>query len=340
VISNQNKEVKPEENKMRIVFFGFQKWGWTALKGLIESRHQVSLVVTHPQNKSIYKGSFIDKSVRELAESNNIVTSECRRLDQKEIIDEIKDANPDVIVSSDWETWIAPEVAGLAKKAAINIHDALLPKYAGFSPVNWAIINGEKEVGITVHYIEEMLDQGKIIVQEAVLVQESDTVVEVLEKIFEKIPDVTLKSLDLIENNKVEAKKQDLNQASFYHKITGKDCEINWQSHYQAVYNFIRALFDPFSNAYTYFQGKKIKIKKASIPKKVYCGIPGRLACREENGVVALCGNTGANQPQGIVIEEVEDEQGKVIPANRYFLKMGGYLGRAAGIENIKSKNF
>ncbi|MCF7877607.1 MAG: methionyl-tRNA formyltransferase, partial [Candidatus Omnitrophica bacterium] len=303
---------------MRIVFLGFQKWGWAALKGLIESKHQVVLVITHSQNKSVYRGSFIDKSVKELAESNDITTLECKRLNEEEIINKIKDANPDVIVSSDWETWIAPEVTRLAKKAAINIHDALLPKYAGFSPVNWAIINGEKEVGITVHYIEEILDQGKIILQEAVLVQESDTVVEVLEKIFEKIPAVALKSLDLIENDRVEAKKQDLNQASFYHKITGKDCEINWQNSYKAVYNFIRALFDPFSNAYTYFQGKKIKIKKASIPKKVYCGIPGRLACRQENGVVALCGNTGVNQPQGIVIEEVEDEQGKVIPANRY----------------------
>ncbi|MCF7871223.1 MAG: methionyl-tRNA formyltransferase, partial [Candidatus Omnitrophica bacterium] len=132
---------------MRIVFLGFQKWGWAALKGLIESKHQVVLVITHSQNKSVYRGSFIDKSVKELAESNDITTLECKRLNEEEIINKIKDANPDVIVSSDWETWIAPEVTRLAKKAAINIHDALLPKYAGFSPVNWAIINGEKEVG-------------------------------------------------------------------------------------------------------------------------------------------------------------------------------------------------
>lgn len=313
---------------MKIVFLGFQKWGWSALKGLIDSKHQVRLVLTHPQNKSSYKGSFLDKSVKELAESNKIEVLELRKANKKEVVNKIKNTSPDVIISSDWETWISPEIVNLASKAAINIHDALLPKYGGFSPVNWAIINGEKQAGITIHYIEEAFDQGKIILQKKVSIKESDTVVEVLKRIFKKIPEALLESLDLIEEGRVEAKKQNISKASFYHKVLGKDCEINWNDSCQNIYNFTRALADPFPNAYTYFKGKKIKIKKASKIDKVYCGIPGRLIRREEKGVVVLCGKTGTNQPQGLLIKEVQDQNNVIWPANKYFSKIDSYLGR------------
>ncbi|MCF7887210.1 MAG: methionyl-tRNA formyltransferase [Candidatus Omnitrophica bacterium] len=320
---------------MKIVFLGFQTWGYAALKGLLDSSHQVSLVVTHPQGKGTYKDSFLDQSVKQLAKATNIPVIESRKANSLEIKNKIKDVAPDVIISSDWETWISPGLTALAKKGAINVHDALLPKYAGFSPVNWAVINGEKFAGVTVHYIEEAFDQGKIILQEEVPIEEDDTVIEVLEKIFEKTPEITLKSLDLIEKDKVEAKEQDLSQASFYHKILEEDCEINWHSSPRAVYNFIRALSDPFPNAFTYFQGQKLKIKKASNTNKVYCGIPGRLVCREEKGVVVLSGSKGVNQPQGIVIEEIQDSQGKTMSAKQYFLKLGTRLGKASKIQNI-----
>lgn len=313
---------------MKIVFLGFQKWGWVALKGLIDSKHDLALVITHSQNKSTYKGSFLDKSVKELAEANQIPVIECRKVNNEEIIKKIKNAGPDVIISSDWETWIPPEVVELAKKAAINVHDALLPKYAGFSPVNWAMINDEKVAGVTVHYIEEKFDQGEIIVQETVPIENEDTIVEVLEKIFKKIPEITLKSLELIEREKVEAKKQDLSKASFNKKILEKDCEINWNNPQKNIYNFIRALSGPFSNAYTYFQNKKIKIKKASITEELYPGVPGKLVCSKENGVAVLCSRHKNNQSQCIVIEEIEDEEGKVWKANEYFSKMGLCLGK------------
>ena len=313
---------------MKIVFLGFQKWGWSALKGLLESRHQVALILTHPESKSTYKGSFLDESVKELAESSKIEFLESRSANQKEVVNKIKNANPDVIVSSDWETWISPEVAALAGKAAINIHDSLLPKYAGFSPVNWAIINGEKQTGITVHYIEEAFDQGKIILQKRVSIRETDTIVDLLEKIFRKIPDALLESLDLIEKGGVAAKKQDIRKASFYHKILNKDCAIDWSDSCRNIYNFIRALAEPFSNAHTYFLGEKIKIKRAYPAEKTYCGIPGRLVRKRKEGVVVLCGKTGLNQPQGLLIEEIEDSKNTIWPANKYFSKMGSYLGR------------
>ncbi len=313
---------------MKIVFLGFQKWGWVALKGLIESKHDVVLAITHSKNKSTYKGSFLDKSVKDLAESNNILVIECRKVNSAEIIKKIKKVNPDVIVSSDWETWISPEVVKLAKKAAINIHDALLPKYGGFSPINWAIINNEKVAGVTVHYIEEQFDQGKIILQETVPIEDEDTIVEVLEKIFKKIPKITLKSLELIEKEKVQARKQDLSKASFNRKISERNCEIDWHNPQRNIYNLIRALLDPFSNAYTYVQGRRIKIKKASISDQAHGGVPGSLVCFEKNGVVVLCGKIKNNKSQCIIIEKIEDEEDKTWAANEYFSKMGLCLGK------------
>lgn len=312
---------------MKIVFLGFQRWGYASLKALIDSHHQVSLVLTHSRGKCTYKGTFLDRSVKDLAESNDIPVVECKRVNTEELIDKIEKEAPDVIVSSDWETLIPPEVVDLAGKAAINIHDALLPKYGGFSPVNWAIINGETEAGVTVHYVEEVLDQGKIILQTKVPIEEEDTIVEVLEKIFTEISASTLKVLDMIEKDEVEPQEQDLQQASFYHKIRENDSEIDWSEASEDVYNFIRALSDPYTNAHTYFRDEKIKIKKASVPEKVYCGKPGRLASREEKGIIVLCGKKGPNRQQGVLIEELEDEKGKVWQATDFFHKMGSYLG-------------
>lgn len=312
---------------MKIVFLGFQRWGYASLKALLDSKHEVSLVFTHSQDKCTYKGSFLDRSVKELAISKNIPVVETRRIDTDELVNMIKDQAPDVIVSSDWETKISSEVAEIANKAAVNIHDALLPKYGGFSPVNWAMINGETEAGVTVHYLEEILDQGKIILQETVSINEKDTIVEVLEKIFKKISQITLDALSLIETDKVEALEQDLSKASFYHKIREQDSEINWHRSRKDIYNFIRALSDPFTNAHTYFQGQKIKIKKTSVPGKVYCGMPGRLMCREKHGVVVLCGKDKSNPSQGLVIEQIQDPSGKMWQANDFFPRMGFYLG-------------
>ncbi|MBN2266902.1 MAG: hypothetical protein JW725_00990, partial [Candidatus Babeliaceae bacterium] len=118
---------------MRVIFMGFQTWGTVALDALLRSRHTVSLVITHPQSEHEYETIWND-SVKELASAHDIPVLECNYANSKNIGRAITEVRPDIIVMSDWRTWLSPSIYAIPNCGAINIHDALLPKYGGFAP--------------------------------------------------------------------------------------------------------------------------------------------------------------------------------------------------------------
>jgi methionyl-tRNA formyltransferase len=311
---------------MKTIFMGFQKWGYVTLEGLLESRHTVELVITHPNSNHKYESIWND-SVKELALKHRIQVVECRSANTEELVRLVSEKKADVIVSSDWRTWLSPEFYSIPKFGSINIHDALLPKYGGFAPINWAIVNGETETGVTVHQISDELDLGDILLQVKIPIAFHDTATDIFFKTLELFPKLTLQALDLIEYGKVEPIPQDKSKATFFHKRSERDSLIDWTKSNIDIYNLIRAQSDPYPNAYTYHKNKKLKIKKALIPESVYCGSPGRVFCRLNSGVVVVCGAVKAGENQGLLIEQLQEENGEVVEASRYFNKMGCYLG-------------
>src|SRR5437879_1385155 len=125
---------------MRIVSFGFQTWGCKTLQALIDLDHEVVLAVTHPTSDESYKAIF-SESVEELACAHDIPVHLTARIDA-ETIDLVKRAEPDVIVVNSWYTWMPAELYDLPPHGTLNLHDSLLPKFTGFSPVLWALISG------------------------------------------------------------------------------------------------------------------------------------------------------------------------------------------------------
>jgi methionyl-tRNA formyltransferase len=311
---------------MRIVFLGFGTWGVETLKAILNAGYHVPLVVTHPESNHEYE-SIWNESVLALASEHRISTAVCRYANDNKIVDLIAEANPDVIVSSDWRTWLSPTVFKLPPHGTINIHDALLPKYAGFAPINWAIANGETEAGVTVHFIQDDFDLGDIIIQRRVPIEFSDTATDLFYKTLPLFSSMALEALILIERGEVRSIRQERSAATFYHMRSERDGFIDWSKNSTEIYNLIRAQSDPYPNAYTLFNNKKLKVKRASLPDRHYCGTPGRVFRRLASGVVVVCG-LGGSLNQGIVLEVVQEEGGPVIEANRYFKKMGNYLGR------------
>lgn len=310
---------------MRIVFMGFQTWGYVALEAILRARHCVPLVFTHPDSSHPYETIWND-SVRELALTHGIPVLQRRsaNADAKDITD----ARPDIIVLSNWRTWLSPQIYTIPEFGSINIHDSLLPKYGGFAPTNWAIVNGETETGVTAHFVEKEIDLGDIIIQQKIPIAFTETATDVFYKTLPLISALTLQALDMIEYRQLKPIKQDRSQATFFHKRAERDILIDWRQKSIDVYNLIRAQSDPYPNAYTYHKGKKLRIKKASLPSKCYCGTPGRVFCREETGIVVICGPDAANPNQSIVLELVQEETGEVMKANFYFDRMGCYLGQ------------
>ncbi|MFD9998528.1 methionyl-tRNA formyltransferase [[Kitasatospora] papulosa] len=311
---------------MRVVMFGYQTWGHRTLQALLDSEHDVVLVVTHPRSEHAYEKIWSD-SVADLAEARDVPVLIRNRPDDDELFARLQEADADIIVANNWRTWIPPRIFGLPRHGTLNIHDSLLPKYAGFSPLIWALINGESEVGVTAHMMNDELDAGDIVRQEAVAVGPTDTATDLFHKTVDLIGPVTIGALDLIASGQTEFTRQDRSQATFFHKRAAEDIRIDWNWPAEDLERLVRAQSEPYPSAFTFHRGKRIEILAAVVSQGRYGGTPGRVFYREGDGVVIVAGSdarTGRNH--GLAVTRVRTEDGREQPATEYFTSMGGYL--------------
>ncbi|MFJ8857888.1 methionyl-tRNA formyltransferase [Streptomyces sp. NPDC102451] len=311
---------------MRVVMFGYQTWGHRTLRALLDSAHDVVMVVTHPRSEHAYEKIWSD-SVADLAEENGVPVLIRNRPDDEELFTRLKEAEPDIIVANNWRTWIPPHIYGLPRHGTLNVHDSLLPKYAGFSPLIWALINGEREVGVTAHMMDAELDAGDIVMQRAVEVGPSDTATDLFHKTVDLIAPVTTEALDLIASGRTDFTPQDRSQATFFHKRAAEDIRIDWNWPAEDLERLVRAQSAPYPSAFTHHRGARLEIVTAVVSEGRYGGTPGRIFYREGDGVVIVAGadaRTGRNR--GLAVTRVRTEDGTELPAAEYFTSMGGYL--------------
>lgn len=311
---------------MRVAMFGYQTWGHRTLQALIDAGHEVALVVTHPKSEHAYEKIWSD-SVADLAEANGIPALLRNRPDDEELLARLKEADLDLIVANNWRTWLPPEIFELPQHGTLNIHDSLLPAYAGFSPLIWAVINGEKEVGVTAHMMDGELDAGDIVLQRAVPVGPADTTTDLFHRTVGLIGPITAEAIALIETGGVSPVKQDRSKASFFHKRALEDSRIDWTWSAEEIERLVRAQSDPYPNAFTFHRGAPLRIVKASVSAGNYGGTPGRIFIKEGDGVVIVAGpEARRGQSPGLLIERVRTEDGTELPAHEHFKTMGGYL--------------
>ncbi|GIH27664.1 methionyl-tRNA formyltransferase [Acrocarpospora phusangensis] len=309
---------------MRVVMFGYQTWGHRTLQALLDSRHEVVLAVTHPRSEHAYEKIW-DDSVADLAAENGVPALLRNR--PTDLEDVIRDLAPDLIVANNWRTWLPPEIFELPVHGTLNVHDSLLPAYAGFSPLIWALINGEKEVGLTAHRMNAELDAGDILVQRAVPVGPGDTVTDLFFRTVDLIAPVVHEALELIDSGTAVWTPQDRSAASFFHKRAIEDSRIDWSWPAEDLERLIRAQSDPYPNAYTYFRGERVRIISATVSEARYGGTPGRIFIREGDGVVIVAGaDARSGRKRGLLVKRVRTDDGSEYAATDYFKTMGGYL--------------
>lgn len=310
---------------MNIVLFAYQTWGHRLLEALVESRHEVVLVVTHPPGDDAYETIWTD-SVQELAERHDIPVL-VKALPDEETRARVEAAGADVMVACNWRTWIPPEIFGAPRLGTLNVHDSLLPAYAGFAPLNWALINGEPEVGITAHVMDERLDRGSIILQPRVAVEPSDTIGDLFAKTLVLFGPTTIAALDHLEHGTGERRAQDLAGATFFHKRADEDNRIDWSWPAQDIANLVRAQADPYPNAYCFDGERRLQIRAASVAAARAGGTPGRIFARQGDGVTIVCGpEARRGRNPGLVLEQLRTDAGEELTAGAYFARMGGYL--------------
>ena len=310
---------------MRVVMFGYQSWGHRTLQALLKSRHEVCLVVTHPTSEHVYESIWAD-SVEDLARAEGIEVFLAKR-PSDELTDRVAALAPDVMVANNWRTKLPKELFSIPRLGTVNLHDSLLPKFTGFSPVIWSLISGASHTGLTAHLMDDELDTGAVLVQRSVEITPTSTGTSLVYDTLDLVPEVLEQALDGLEYGTASPIAQDLAQRTFFHKRSDRDSLVNWNWPAADIERFIRALSDPYPNAYTYFRGERLRLISAHVSRCAYGGTPGRVFIEEDGGMVIVAGaDAYRGQSPGLVLDVVRTDDGVDRAAMDYFGRGGGYL--------------
>lgn len=240
-----------------------------SLKAVFNSHHEVSAVVTVP-DKPKGRGLYVSQSaVKQFALENNLKVLQPVKLKSatggEAFISELKSLDADVFVIVAFRI-LPKEVFTLPRYGSFNLHASLLPKYRGAAPINWVIINGEEETGVTTFFLDKQVDAGNIILQKRCSVAPEDNAGTLHDKLAELGADVVIKTLSLIEEKKndVPLSAQDNSLASSAPKIFTDFCKIDFHKSSSEVFNFIRGL-SPYPTGYIIYNGKRIKIYSSKL---------------------------------------------------------------------------
>lgn len=312
---------------MRIVSFGFQTWGRKTLQALVDLGHDVALAVTHPASEQSYKAIWAD-SVEQLARQHSIPVHLTDRVDQ-ETIELVKRAEPDVIVVNSWYTKMPAELYDLPPHGTLNLHDSLLPKFTGFSPVLWALISGEADYGLTVHRMDDGLDTGDVLVQRPLPIRPTDTGTELVVRAMELIPDAVHEALSALESGTAVWRPQNKAERTYFHKRSERDSLIDWGWPAEDLERLVRALSEPYPRAFAFYRGARIEVLEARVSEARYGGTPGRVIVQEGGGAVVCGPDAYRGGNHGLVITRVRAADGVEHCGDEFFVR-GGYLNNQA----------
>ncbi len=235
-----------------IVFFGTPDFAVATLDSLLKSGYNVSAVVTVP-DKPAGRGLKIRESdVKKYAVKNNLYILQPDDLGEEKFLKQLKEIGPDFQIVVAFRK-LPKEVYTLAPMGTINLHASLLPQYRGAAPINWAIINGEKETGVTTFYINDRIDEGYILLQRKTDIMAEDDAGSLYERLKVMGTELVIETLKGIAENRLKPRAQIINEGVKIRKapkIQKSDCKINWNLKGEDIINHIRAL-SPYPGAYT-----------------------------------------------------------------------------------------
>ncbi len=260
---------------MRIVFMGTPDFSIPSLGILLENNYDIQAVVTVP-DKPKGRGQQVTLApLKQFAIENNLNLLQPESLKDENFINTLKSLNSDLFVVVAFRI-LPREVYTIPRLGSFNLHASILPKYRGAAPINWAIINGEKETGVTTFFLEDRVDTGNMILQARVPIGENETAGELHDILADIGAEIVLHTVKLIEIGKALPLPQNNLEASSAPKIFKENCAIDWNKSNKDVHNFIRGL-SPGPCAYTKFKNKVIKIYKSQLTQEASLSYAGTI---------------------------------------------------------------
>ncbi len=261
-----------------------------ALKALVESSHSVIAVVTGEDKERGRGRKLTYTPVKEFALENKIPVLQPKKLKDENFISRLKELNADLYVIVAFRI-LPVEVFTIPSKGAFNLHGSILPKYRGAAPIQWALINGDKETGVTTFMLEQKVDTGNIILQEKIKIENGDDFGTLHDKLSLLGVEVVSKTVSLIDKGNIKLLKQDDSLSSPAPKITKELTEINWNKSAENIHNLIRGL-SPYPGASFMLRDKVIKIFKSKVSKESCC--PGEFI-QTKHSLIIGCGKDSLN---------------------------------------------
>ena len=281
---------------------GTPEFAVPSLAALIRNGYPIPAVVTG-QDKPRGRGQLLSPTpIKQLAVQHGLQVLQPEDLRDPEFVQRIGELQPDLIVVVAFRI-LPRELFSLPRSGSFNLHASLLPKYRGAAPVNWAIIKGERETGVTTFFLREKVDTGNIILQESVPIGEDDDAGTLHDRLSSVGATVVLRTVQLIERGQAFPLPQDDSEASPAPKIFKEDCRIEWRQPAELVHNRVRGL-SPSPAAFTTYEGRILKIFKTRV-------LPAEAA--KTSGTIKVTEHTlhVATADRMIAILELQQEAGK-----------------------------
>ena len=298
---------------MRIVFMGTPEFAVPSLKALVEAGHEICGVFTQP-DKPKNRGMKLQQSpVKEYALSIGLPVFQPEKMRDGEALGILKDLSPELIAVAAYGKILPTDILSLPRLGCINVHSSLLPKYRGAAPINWAILNGEDETGVTIQYMAEGVDTGDILAQAKTPIDLNENAAQLFDRLARMGAELLAKTAGEIEAGTAKAVPQDNSQSSHASMLSREQSPMDWTHTARQLHDQVRGLY-PWPAATTVLDGVRCKVLRTQLDRGAADAPAGTVLQADKHGLRIACGD-------GEIIEILElQPDGKKAMAAAAFL--------------------
>lgn len=298
---------------MKIVYMGTPDFAVGPLEALINAGHTVTAVVTQPDKPKGRGGKVQMSPVKLCALEHDIPVFQPVKIKAPEEVETLRAFEADIFVVAAFGQILSQEILDMPKYGCLNIHASLLPRYRGAAPIEWVILNGEKETGVTIMQMDAGLDTGDMLLKKAVPIEADETDESLHDKLAEVGSNLIVEALCMLEKGELVPQKQN-DEESCYAKMLNKSMgRIDWEEPAEVIGRKVRGLYS-WPGAYSSYKGKGLKILKAAVDTKAEDGEPGTVSEVTKDSVIV---NTGKGR---LILQEVQLEGKKRLAVKEFLL--------------------
>jgi len=309
---------------MRLLFMGTPDFAATILQDLLQTEHEILGVVTQPDKQKGRGHELSYSPVKELALQHGLTVYQPTKVKEEAFLQMVRELAPEVIVVAAFGQILPKVFLDIPCNGCINVHASLLPKYRGAAPIQYSILDGEEETGITIMHMDVGIDTGDIILQAKLSIEPEETGGSLFNKLAVLGGGLLIEALEKIKNKTAERIPQDNEKASYVKMISKEMGKIDFIQPAIQIERLIRGL-NPWPTAYTFLEGKTLKLWKAEVKQESYDAVPGEVVALNKDSIAVKTG-------EGIlIIKELQLEGKKRMPADAFLRGCGIQIGTKLG---------